>query len=182
MNSADFGALFDSFTTSVFRLEQRPSYSVGGSEADRLAAFRDGTPRPERSVRTSPWLARIATSTVTDGKTWTRVRVVDDPLTEYQRAQLESYKESQAAGEQIHITGRIDRVHSVPDFWLFDAGTEHAHVVLMHYDNDGSLLEREPVHDPGQVRALGELAELLLSESVPLNEFLADWSASVTDA
>jgi len=181
VNSADFGALFDSFTTSVFRLEQRPSYSVGGSEADRLTAFRDGTPRPERSVRTSPWLARIATSTIVDSKTWTRVRVVDDPLTEYQRAQLESYKESQAVGEQIRITGRVDRVHTVPDFWLFDAGTDRAHVVLMHYDNDGSVLEREPVTDPGQVEALTRFSELLISESVPLNEFLADWSSAVTD-
>lgn len=173
MNGADFGALFDSFTSTVFRLELRPFYSVGGAEAERLNAFRHGTPRPERSIRTSPWLARIATSTVLDGKTWSRVRVVDDPMTDYQRAQLESYKESQAAGEQILITGRTDRVSGTPDFWLFDADGDHPHAVLMHYSNDGTVLEREHIDDPAQVAALAELADLLLAEAEPLNEFLA---------
>ena len=93
---------------------------------------------------------------------------------------MESYKESQAVGEQIRITGRSDRVASTPDFWLFDADTDHGHAVLMHYNNDGSLSEREPTDDPEQVQALNQLARLLTAESVALNEFLADTMAAVT--
>ena len=56
---ADLGACFDLFERSAFRLETLPVYAVA-AEDERLRAFRLGLPRPERSVRTSPWLARIA--------------------------------------------------------------------------------------------------------------------------
>ncbi len=119
MTSEEFNALFDAFHTTVFRLEGLPDYAVGGFDAERLAAFRDGKPMPERSVRTSPWLARIAVTTV-NRKAWERVRVVDEPLTEYQRYELLAYQESQAAGEQIRVLTRSEAGEWGSDFWLFD--------------------------------------------------------------
>jgi len=93
---ADLNACFDLFERTAERLEVLPAYAVGGAEEDRLRAFRLGLPRPERSVRTSPWLARIARPTAT-GKSWRRIRVLGWPLTEYQRYQLAGYQESAAA-------------------------------------------------------------------------------------
>ena len=87
MNWEDFDAHFDRFTRTVFRLETLQDYTAPG-EAERVEAFRCGRPRPERSVRTSPWLARIAVATVTEAKRWQRVRVVEEPLTGYTRYQL----------------------------------------------------------------------------------------------
>lgn len=168
---ADFDALFDRFTTTVARLEALPAYAVGGAEGERLQAWRDGRPRPERSVRTDPWLARIATSTVA-GKSWLRVRIVDEPLTSYQRYQLESFRESAAVGEQVRLIQRPAEGIVGPDFWLFDAHKPGAHAVLMHYRPDGRVDRREPVTDPEVVSLLAGKLDLLADRARPLNEVL----------
>ena len=103
---ADLTACFDLFERSAFRLETLPAYAVGGAEAERLRAFQLGLPRPERSVRTSPWLARIDQTTAA-GKSWRRVRVVGWPLTEYERYQMLGYQESATAGDVIRIADRV---------------------------------------------------------------------------
>jgi len=171
VTSAEFDTLFDSFTSTVFRLETLPLYAVGGAEEARLRAFRESLPRPERSVRTSPWLARIAASTAA-GKAWSRVRIVDQPLTEYQRCQLESYRESQAVGEQIGLAARDPAGKVEVDFWLFDAGTPTTHAVLMHYHPDGRLDHREAITDSDAVAALDARRRAVEKIAVPLNAFL----------
>jgi uncharacterized protein DUF6879 len=167
----DFDALFDSFRLSVFRLEALPAYA--GEEDDRLHAFYAGRPLPERSVRTEPWLARIALTTITEHKTWTRVRVVDEPMTDFQRYQMEPYKESQAAGEQIRIVTRAELGDTGPDFWLLDAGTPHARGVVMHYSPDYRWLGADLVTDHVTLGALAWRRDFALNRSMPLNEFLA---------
>ena len=135
LSAAEFDALFNAFTTEVARLEALSAYAVGGSEQQRLDAFRGGHPRPLRSVRTDPWLARIAVSSVIAGKSWTRIRVVDTPMTDYQRYQMASYRESQAVGEQVRIALRTAVGDVGPDFWLFDGRM----VVLMQHDDRPSV-------------------------------------------
>lgn len=171
--TADLNALFDTFTRSAFRLETLPAYDVGGDEAERLAAYRDGRPRPERSVRTSPWLARIA-STTAQGKQWQRVRIVDNPLTEYQRYQLESYRESQAVGEEIRIVERAAVGDLGPDFWLLDEGTPDRCAVVLHYDHNGRY-QGADYYDGDRVEELQvwRTRKLAVQHSTPLNEFLA---------
>jgi hypothetical protein len=167
----EFDALFDSFRHTVARLETLPAYDVGGQEAVRLRAFRERLPRPLRSVSTDPWLARIAISTVTAGKVWTRVRVVDEPLTDYQRYQLASYRESQAVGERVLLVSRS--VADVgPDFWLFDENEPDAHAVVMRYNERGQWLGAELVTDPNEVRGLAGQLHAVEAGAVPLNEFL----------
>jgi hypothetical protein len=166
-----FDSLFDAFTYTAYRWEGLPAYAVSVEDAS-LRAFVDGTPRPERSVRTSPWMARIAVSTA-NGKQWSRTRIVDQPLTEYQRYQLMSYVESQAVGEQIALVDRADLAVDGPDFWLFDADTEHAHAVLLHYTPAGALDRFESVHDPAALTGLRGRMSAARGASHPLNEFLA---------
>jgi hypothetical protein len=169
----EFDALFDMFHHTVARLEALPAYDVGGQEAVRIQAFREGRPRPLRSVVTDPWLARIAVSTITAGKRWTRVRVVDEPLTEYQRYQLASHQESQAAGERVLIAPRSAVGDVGPDFWLFDEADPDAHAVAMCYDAEGHWLGATLVTDRDEVRELGERLQAVVARAVPLNEFLA---------
>jgi hypothetical protein len=168
----DFDALFDSFHSTVVRLETLPAYSVGGAEAQRLAAFRAGEPRPERSVRTDPWLARIALTTI-DGKSWSRVRIVDSPPTEYQRYQFASYRESQAVGERVSVIERADARYDGPDFWLFDAGTPHARAVVMRYDDTGRWLGAELVTDPEDVGAMARAVARVAADAEPFNVYLS---------
>lgn len=174
MTPEAFDALFDAFRHSVTRLETLPAYAVGGAEAERLAAFHDGRPRPLRTVVTDPWLARIArTSPGPDGKRWERVRVVDDPLTGYQRYQMASYRESQACGEQVSIARRRDVDIAGRDFWLFDAGTPHGFAVLMAYDEEGRWLGADRVDDPDVVADLAVELDAAAKYAMPLNVFLA---------
>ena len=173
VTSGDFDALFDRFHTSTVRLEARPAYTVGGAEADRIRAWKAGRPRPERTVRTSPWLARIAVSTVIGGKSWRRVRVLDDPLTEYQRYQLDSYVASQATGEQIRVARRAAVGDVDPDVWVFDSDTPDAFAAVMSYDADGRWLGFDVVDDPDEVAAHAARVSAVEQHTVPLNEFLA---------
>jgi hypothetical protein len=169
----EFDALFDTFHHTVARLEALPAYDVGGQEAVRIQAFREGRPRPLRSVATDPWLARIAVSTITAGKRWTRVRVIDEPLTEYQRYQLASHQESQAAGERVLIAPRSAVGDVGPDFWLFDEADPDAHAVAMRYDPEGRWLGATLVTGRDEVRELSERLQAVVARAVPLNEFLA---------
>lgn len=78
MNLAELDACFDRLTASAFRLEALQRYAVDEDDQDFIA-WREGRPRPERSVRTEPWPARVATTTLTQGKRWERVHVVEHP-------------------------------------------------------------------------------------------------------
>lgn len=170
MTPEEFDALFDSFERTAFRWEGLPAYDVGGAEAVRIEAMRTGRPVPERSVRTDPWLARIAVTTVA-GKDWRRVRVVDDPLTEYERFELNAYVEAQVAGDQNFIVTR-GTIPEGPDFWLFDSGTAQARGVLMRYDEAGHWLGAELTTDLTLLDELDRRREEAESAAVPLNVFL----------
>lgn len=170
MNGADLSALFDSVTRTAFRLETLQTYDVSG-ELDSVRAFRDGLPRPERSVRTNPFLRRIALQTAV-GVQWSRVRVVEYPLTEYVRYELLGYVESQAAGEQISLVDREVARDLGPDFWLLDAGMPSARAVLMHYDEEGRIVDRELTTDPDVLVRLAGQQAAAETYAVPLNAFL----------
>ena len=103
MNFDEFDAWFDRFERSTFRLETLQRYAVS-EEDERLRAFREGAPRPERSVRTSPWLRRIAVTTVA-GKRWQRVHIVEHPLSEYLCYEIEGYVESATRRRSASPTG-----------------------------------------------------------------------------
>ncbi|WP_131495789.1 DUF6879 family protein [Kribbella speibonae] len=180
MNFEEFDAHFDRFTADVFRLENLQSYAVSEEDA-RLKAFRNGTARPERSVRTEPWLARIAVTTVA-GKSWERVHVIDHPLTEYLRYELVGYVESQAAGERILITdraadGSLTRLGE--DFWLFDADSPDAYAVLMHYDEAGHFVGFDHTTEPAVLERCRKERDLVLRHAVDLNTYLAEQKADL---
>jgi hypothetical protein len=176
--SADtFDAHFDHFTQTATRLQALPEYTVGGAEAERIQAHRERRARPERSVCTDPWLARIASTTLANRKTWSKLCVVDNPLTSYQRYQIPSLVEDQAAGNRIFIAERWDVPNPGPDVWLFDADTPRAHALVMNYaPPDGTWRGFEDVTDPERVAEITERLCFIKALAVPLNVFLANSS------
>jgi hypothetical protein len=168
---SDFDALFDTFTHSAYRLETLPAYAVS-QEDTALRSFLEGTPRPERSVRTSPWMRRIAVTTAA-GKVWTRTRVHDTPLTDYQRFQLPAYLESQAVGDRTSLVDRTLVGDLGPDFWLLDADTDHPYAAVMHYSRDGHFEGFDLITDLDQLAALAARREAAEAHAVPLPDFLA---------
>jgi hypothetical protein len=168
--SGGFDALFDLFTYSSFRYEGLPAYSVA-EEAERIEAWRAGGPRPERSMRTSPWLRRVAVSTA-EGKQWSRVRAVDRPLPEYLRYELAGYVENQAVGDRTYLVDRVDAWEG-PDFWLFDGGTDDARAATMSYSPAGAFEGFELVTDHAALATLNDVRHRLLERATPLNVWLA---------
>lgn len=176
MTPEEFDDLFNNFSRTCFRLETRQTYTVGGPEADRLAAFRVGRPRPQRNVTTDPWLRRLAQSTMA-GKQWSRAHVVDERLSEYVCYELNGYRESQVVGEEISIAVRqpgteLSDLHE--DFWLYDGGTDGAQGVAMHYDSEGHILGFDLVTDTARLQQYERIRSLVIAAAVPLNTYLAD--------
>jgi hypothetical protein len=170
----DFVACFDEFRVSAFRLETLREYAIP-EEDERIAAFRERRPLPERSARTSPWLRRVADTTAA-GKRWSRVHVVDEPLSEYVRFEMVTYRESAQAGEDIRITDRkadpaLDALQT--DFWLFDAETDQPFAAIMQYDRAGHYVGARVTSDGATVRTCKAARDLALSCSVPLAAYLA---------
>lgn len=174
MNAAELSACFDNFRHSAFRLETLQHYAIP-DEDEGLRAFREGLPRPERSVRTSDWLRRVALSTAA-GKSWSRVHLIQEPLSEYLRYELVSYVESAAAGEEIRLAWWAADL-AVGDFWLFDAETSDEFAVLMHYGEDGEVLGFERVDDAAAVATLRGVRDAAWSRSWSLAEHLVRRSA-----
>jgi hypothetical protein len=171
LSPEEFGALFDRFEVEAFRLETLPVYLVD-EETEQIAAWRAGRPRPERSVRTDPWLRRIAL-TAAAGKSWRRVHVVRLPLSEYVTWELIGYGENQTAGEQIRIAERTASLAELPEFWLFDGDASSAYAAEMRYDADGRYLGAELATEPARLEELRAARDLAWHAGVPLNEFLA---------
>jgi hypothetical protein len=168
---------FASFRFSAYRLETLPAYSVP-DEAERIQAWREGLPRPERSVRTSGYLREVA-SHVLAGLDRARIRIADLPLSEYTRYELAGYPETLAAGEQIFVAVRRGGdekagrdLSEASDFWLFDYGQEGEQAVLMYYEQDGSFASAHLATAPDLTwchRMWGKAAR----HAVALNEYLA---------
>jgi hypothetical protein len=166
----DFGDCFDRFQRTAFRLETRQVYTAP-AEQDRIRAFHAGLALPERSPRTSPWLARIQ-ATTQEGKQWRRIRLIAEPMTEYTRYQLAGYKESAAAGEDIRIcrlAAHRDLAALTMDFWLFD----DLFAAFLHYDADGTFTGAEVTQDPAAITQCRAERDLALGHSMPLTSYLA---------
>jgi hypothetical protein len=174
----EFDAAFDAFATSTWRLEALQWYAVD-EELERIRAWQEGLPRPERSVRTSPWLRRMAVSTAA-GKQWGRIHVVTHPLSEYVRYELGGYIESAAAGEEIRIVDQaahpgLDNIG--PDFWLFDEGLPGEFAIIMSYDDDGHWLGAQRTDVPAVLERCKKAKVLAMQYAVPLNAYLASIGA-----
>jgi hypothetical protein len=172
------GDAFRDFQVSAQRLETLPAYSVSG-EAERIAAWRQGLPRPERSVRTSDYLREVAENVIA-GKQRQRIRIVDHPLSEYIRYEFTGYTESAAAGEEILVAVRLGGTRAAErdlgslaqDFWLFDAGTLEQRAILLDYDEAGRFAGVREA-DPVQIAHCLTWWDLAAIHAVPLNTYVA---------
>jgi hypothetical protein len=168
---------FTGFRFSALRLEVLPAYNER-EEAASLAAWRARRPRPERSLRNDGYLREVAED-VLAGRQRQRVRVVDEPLSDYVRWELEAYAENQATGEEIRVAvrkGGSDRAQrdlaQAIDVWLFDIGEEDERAVLMYYESDGTFASAHLATAADHAWAR-KLAARAWQHSVPLNEYVA---------
>jgi hypothetical protein len=142
----EFADLLREFGHSAFRLEAQPAYALSYEQAD-LAAFRAGSPAPPPDVGWwQDWLAQV-TAQVAQGKTVTRVRVLEEPPSDYQRWMIWAGPWYGQAGEQIRYLTRSHAASlGIPlktDWWMLD----DKRLVLMHFSPAGEIAGKELITD-----------------------------------
>ncbi|WP_405360688.1 hypothetical protein OG535_20380 [Kitasatospora sp. NBC_00085] len=158
---------FDGYRRDAFRLEAQPAYTMP-RETENLARFLRGEPKPES--HNAAWHQRVQ-GFVSSGRTIGRVRVVRQPLTDYQRYQFAwGIPGNIAAGEDIRILDATEEDYGIPDqdWWMFDEKS----VVHLNFRPDGTQINRELVDE----RAIEcqELKRLAIARSVPFSDYVKD--------
>ena len=174
MEIADLARIVDGARLSVFRMETLPQYLVP-QEAEEFAAWRSGRPVVLPTPETSSWLAQVA-ARVTSGVRWSRVHVLDHPLSDYCHYEIWGYAANQAAGEQIHLVDRgahPDLESLREDFWLVDDAT----VVRMIYDVQGRFERPELVEDVCPYVVMRDTA---FRYAEPLDDYVASRGLELT--
>ncbi|MGH7883261.1 MAG: DUF6879 family protein [Candidatus Dormibacteraceae bacterium] len=163
---------YENFIHSAFRLETRQQYLVN-LEAKAFASFKETGILPPWDQEVADWYTQVAESTKA-GKTRSRVRIVDLPLTDYTRFEFEIYKDNIKAGEKINILDRHDHPELTElneDFWLFDTETDHPTAVLIHYDDEGHYLDYWQTQNIPIIEECKSQRDRALAASVPFEEY-----------
>jgi NTP pyrophosphatase (non-canonical NTP hydrolase) len=149
-----FGQVLATFNKSAFRFEQQPRYTVA-YEREIFARYQAGYRDPSPDVPIlAGWLERIREQT-RNGKTTSRVRIFEEPPTEYQEWLAYLSKWNEEAGEVIHYLTRSQARDAglLPaagdkDWWLFDDYL----LMQMSYDGEGRRIHTELTDEEGKVQ------------------------------
>ncbi|MDN5918944.1 MAG: hypothetical protein L0I76_28250 [Pseudonocardia sp.] len=172
MNLAEMATyLRERHTFDLTRVETLPYYNAD-SDGEDYRRFLTDPKATGPTVDKSGWLATLRSDT--DGhKRWRRVRLVRDPLTDYERYSCTwGYPDNVAAGEDVRILqvtdeSRLDQL--VGDFFVVD----NEHVVLTYYDAAGRHAGAEVV-DGRESAALIAVRDLAWGRAVPFTDW---WNA-----
>ena len=135
-----FSALFAIAERSVLRLESRRHTEIE-SERVRLRAFLADQLPAVREWAPDGWTDMVGQHTVV-GRPFRRVRVMDDPLTDYNRYMIWSGSHNVRSGEEVRYLACADaNALDLPghDFWVFDS----ARLVELRFTDDGRPLDHD---------------------------------------
>lgn len=171
MTPRDFNYLFDRFEVEAFRLETLPVYLVA-EEQQWFARFLDGTIPPLTEI---PFFAEWHDSLRAardEHRHVRRVRILDEPPTDYQRFEMWAGQFNTTVGETLlYLTRSRAEEIGLPvdhDWWLFDS----ARLALMSFDPDGRPLGGEITTDPVLVQQHLAWRHLAVRHATPCGEWL----------
>ena len=127
----DFDKLFEMFTIEAFRLETLPIYDVE-EEKEAIKEFRE-TGRVVNNID-KEWMDLLKI-----GKPVKRLRLLSNPLSDYEIFELEVYKSNLSYGEDIRTVNRDKFDEQLQDFWIFDMKW----IGIMKYDKTGKFLDMD---------------------------------------
>jgi hypothetical protein len=162
----DLAWWLQNFKRSAFRLETLPVYRVP-QEAEWFAEWQRSGKVPKLTPENDSW-CKLVSEARSAGRLMQRVRLVTTPLTDYERFELATYRDSLAAGEDIRVCYResweLIRSTRIPgDFWLFDEQT----TIMLNYDAEGRFQGTED----GTPSICIRQRSLALEHSIPLADF-----------
>ncbi|MGI5225718.1 DUF6879 family protein [Actinoallomurus sp. CA-142502] len=168
LTNTEFGEAIHQFSHTAFRLELQRSY-LEPEEAPMFEAFLRGeSPKPYTVPELKEWYSSVREH-VRQGKRVERVRVQEDPPTDYQRFERSLDYWNQTAGEMMRYLTR-ERAHEIgllpaagnTDWWLLDSSK----LVVMHFDDEGHRIKNELIIDPEVVTQAEVWRDLAVHHSV----------------
>lgn len=152
---------------SAWRWEQQPVYDMADERAD-IDAFLAGHPvDPRGNPFTGPWLRQVAELTAA-GVTIGRVRIVEEPPTDYQRWLRWVDRHNRAAGERIdYLTrSRYQEIGPPPfapkaDWWLVDDES----LLIMNFAPSGQRTSIELLVDEPEIEMAVRWRERVIDEA-----------------
>lgn len=167
----EFLRLFDNFTESARRLESR-SHTHIDEEQPRFRAFLGGE-LPERCEWVPTEWTAMASRQTAAGRPFQRVRVMSQPLSDYNRYLIYRTPYNLGAGEDIRYLDR-SRANELDlpdhDFWVFDS----AIVCFLRFTGDGRLIAYDTVTDPAIVARHEEWILRGLAAATPYEQYVAE--------
>ncbi len=158
--------LLASFQREALHLEMRDSYGTA-AELPHLAKWEAG--EPDDTDWLQPWFDTVR-SGVHAGKIFRRLRIVSEPVSDYQKWVLRDSHLFVEAGEDIRWLPR-SRVSTVAlpgnDFWLFDDQV----VVFLIFAPSGQVVDRQKTTDRTAVELCRAAFETAWKLSIPDSEY-----------
>ncbi|MFF5584757.1 DUF6879 family protein [Streptomyces hygroscopicus] len=158
---------FDAFEREAWRFEAQPTYTMP-KEQENVARFLTGEAKP--ADHNARWHERVKRY-IDSGRSIGRVRVVRQPLTDYQRYQFAwGIPGNIKAGEDIRVLDVTHDDYGLPltgqDWWMFD----RTRIACLNFRPDGTQINREAYEgDPAPYR---EWQRLALAHAVPFEEYV----------
>jgi hypothetical protein len=166
LSETEFWENLHDFRHSAFRLELQPDYREPG-ETDLADLWLAGERvQPESDPGLTEWFRRVREH-VAAGRTVSRVRVHEDPPTDYQRWERWLGQWNAAAGEAIRYLTRA-QAHEIgllpaagdEDWWLYD----DTRLLVMRFAS-GRRVQNEIITDRAIVRRACEWRDLAVRHS-----------------
>lgn len=165
----EFNSMFRSFNHSAYRLETLQAYAEQ-SESSPFNLYCRGV-KPDPSFM-ADW-CNMVTDHINSGRSMRRVHLVDLPLSQYMRFEVECcYRDTGRAGEEIRLLDRaklpvgLSRA-VLEDFWLFDGST----VMVNDYDQNGTIFQARISSAPKVVEHYAGIDKQIWDLSVPFKQF-----------
>jgi hypothetical protein len=172
ISEAEFGRMLSNWRSTAFRYETRDHYALDYEEAD-YQDFLVGQPTPPPEVAWwRPWLDQIADLTA-QGRRMSRVRLLAEPPSAYQRWELWAAPWQAKAGEDIRYMSRSTAVRlglpDGPDWWLLD----DQRLIIMEFTVDGEIAGKLLVTDPDEIARHQEWRDLAVRHAIPAARYSA---------
>jgi hypothetical protein len=162
----EFDGMFATFQHTAWRLESRRRYA-SDETTDTYAAFTRG----ESVVwdLTDPWCVERREQTAL-GKTFQRVRIVDEPPTTGQLYLLDNARRNTMVGEEIRMLPR-SAAAGLPDedFWIFDSRV----VALLAFDEQDDLVGVDLITNPVEVLTYCQARDAAWHHAIPFDQYQA---------
>jgi hypothetical protein len=172
ITEAEFDRLLATPARSAFRLETQPVYALGYERKD-FDLFLAGTPRSPGEIDWwQPWLEQV-TRLTSRGVTFSRVRILDEPPSDYQRWEMWGDPWHDAIGERIDYMLRSTAIPiGLPldhDWWLLD----DERLIDMRFDAEGEITGKTLSSDPDAIAQHREWRDLAIRHATPAGDITA---------